>query len=275
MLDRRTFVLGTAATAALVSTAATTASAATPVDRVAGPATTGDTPRALARQGGSWVLVDPSGATLPTTGLTGADVVDATVSGTTAIAVGSLGDEPVAVIWESTDGLAWREVRRLHGVRSAFTAVGPGLALGSVLAHEKAPVTRIAARRSAAGWTTVPARGPEWTDGWSATALASTPEGWIAAAVGVSGTVLHSSRDGVTWSAHSRVDGVAVRALVHTPAGVRWIGNELAGSAPLTGLLGSAPTAAPVPFSAKASGTAGDRFGWLADGRLVTTEVSR
>jgi hypothetical protein len=287
VLDRRTFVLGAAATAALTSALPAHAAAAAPAagvtpDKTATPDRTagvfvapGGTPFLLAHQDGQWVLVDENGSVRITDGLAGADLVDVTGDGTTLVAVGAVSGDPTAAVWESGDGVAWREVRRLHGVRSEFTAVGPGLALGSVVKHERAPMVRIAARRTASGWTTVPVRGLEWTDGLSATAVAPTATGWIAAAVDISGTVLHTSRDGVTWAARPRLDGVAVRGLAQVGDAVRWVGNEMVDATPLTGVLDADRTRPAVPQDAKALGVAGTRSGWLAGGRLITVEATR
>lgn len=281
MLDRRTFVLGAAATAALTSALPAHAAAAAPASGVASDKTAGvfvapgGTPLLLAQQDGRWVVIDENGSVRITDGLAGAELVDVTGDGTTLVAVGAVSGDPTAAVWESGDGVAWREVRRLHGVRSEFTAVGPGLALGSVVKHERAPVVRIAARRTASGWNTVPVRGLEWTDGLSATAVAPTADGWVAAAVDISGTVLHTSRDGVTWTARPRLDGVAVRGLAQVGDGVHWVGNEMVDATPLTGVLDADRTRPAVPRDAKALGVAGTRSGWLTGGRLITVEATR
>jgi hypothetical protein len=284
VLDRRTFVLGAAATAALTSALPAHAAAAAPAagatpdtpDKTAGVfVAPGGTPLLLAHQDGHWVLIDEGGSVRITDGLAGAELVDVTGDGTTLVAVGAVSGDPTAAVWESADGVTWREVRRLHGVRSEFTAVGPGLALGSVVKHERAPVVRIAARRTASGWNTVPVRGLEWTDGLAATAVATTADGWIAAAVDVSGTVLHTSRDGVTWTARPRLDGVAVRGLAQVGDRTHWVGNEMVDATPVTGVLDADRTRPAVPQDAKALGVAGTRSGWLTGGRLITAEATR
>ncbi|WP_033442451.1 hypothetical protein [Saccharothrix sp. NRRL B-16314] len=286
MLDRRTFVLGAAASAALASAlpahaaASAPASGATPdtatPDKTAGVFAAADgTPLLLTHRDDQWVLVDEGGSVRITTGLAGADLVDVTSDGTTFIAVGAVSGDPIATIWESTDGIAWHEVRRLHGVRSEFTAVGGGLALGSVVKHERASVVRIAARRTANGWTTVRVRGLEWTDGLSATAVAATADGWIVAAVDISGTVLHTSRDGVSWTTRPRLDDVAVRGLTAVDGRVHWVGNEIVDATPLAGVLDAGTTRPDVPADAKALGVAGTRSGWLTGGRLITAEATR
>ncbi|MEU4446425.1 hypothetical protein AB0K14_06810 [Actinosynnema sp. NPDC050801] len=283
MLDRRTFVLGAAATAALTSALPAHAAAAAPASgatdnprKTAGVFLAADgAPSMLTHQDGHWVLVDEGGSVRITDGLVGADLVDVTGDGTTFHAVGALSGDPIATIWESTDGLAWREARRLHGVRSEFTAVGGGLAFGSVLKHERASVVRIAARRTPSGWNTVPVRGLEWTDGLSATAVAATGDGWVVAAVDISGTVLHTSRDGVTWTSRPRLDGVAVRGLASVDGRVHWVGNEMVDATPLTGVLDADRTRPAVPQDAKALGVAGTRSGWLTGGRLITAEATR
>ncbi|MFE9750588.1 hypothetical protein ACFYOT_37265 [Saccharothrix saharensis] len=283
MLDRRTFVLGAAATAALASALPAHAAAAAPAsDAAANPRKAAGvflapdgTPLMLTEQNGQWVVIDEGGSVRITDGLTGADLVDVTGDGGTCHAVGALSGDPVATIWESTDGVTWREARRLHGVRSEFTAVGGGLAFGSVLKHERASAVRIAARRTPSGWSTVPVRGLEWTDGLSATAVAATPDGWVVAAVDISGTVLHTSRDGVTWTSRPRLDGVAVRGLVTVDGRVHWVGNEMVDATPLTGVLDADRTRPAVPQDAKALGLAGARSGWLTGGRLITAEATR
>ncbi|MFD1152281.1 hypothetical protein [Saccharothrix hoggarensis] len=285
MLDRRTFVLGAAATAALAGALpahAAPASGDTPdtadtTNHTAGVFTAPDgATLLLTRQDGHWVLLDEGGSVRITSGLAGADLVDVTGDGTRAIAVGALAGDPVAAVWESTDAVTWREVRRLHGVRSEFTAVGDGLALGSVVKHERASVVRIAARRTPSGtWTTVPLRGLEWTDGLTATAVTATTGGWIAAAVDLSGTVLHTSPDGVTWTARPRLDGVAVRGLAQIGDRVHWVGNEVVDATPLAGVLDADRTRPAVPADAKALGVAGTRTGWLTGGRLITAEATR
>ncbi|MGM1064466.1 hypothetical protein [Saccharothrix sp. Mg75] len=287
MLDRRKFVLGAAVTATLGTTVTTTLAgraAAAPAPAV--PAVGAGSPTrsagvftdpagtafALVHLDGAWVLVDVDGSVRITTGLAGADLVDVATDGDRVVAVGALSGDPTAAIWESTDGTTWREARRLHGVRSEFTAVGGGLALGSVVKQERASLVRIAARRTAGGWSTVPVRGLEWTDGIKATAVARTSAGWVAAAVGTAGTVLHTSRDGVTWSARSGLDEVAVRGL--TPEG-HWVGNDVVDATPLAGTLDAGRRRPDVPADAKALGVVGARTGWLAGGRLITAEAAR
>ncbi|MFI9007814.1 hypothetical protein ACIGNX_11355 [Actinosynnema sp. NPDC053489] len=283
MLDRRTFVLGAAATAALTSALPAHAAAAAPAsDAVANPRKAagvflapGGATLMVTERDGQWVVADERGSVRITTGLAGADLVDVTGDGTGCHAVGALRGDPVATIWESADGLAWHEARRLHGVRSEFTAVGGGLAFGSVVKDERAPVVRIAARRTASGWTTVPVRGLEWTDGISATAVTATADGWVVAAVDISGTVLHTSRDGVTWTPRPRLDGVAVRGLAAVGGRVHWVGNDVVDATPLVGVLDEGRTSPAVPRDAKALGVAGTRSGWLTGGRLITAEATR
>ncbi|GAA1306504.1 hypothetical protein [Saccharothrix xinjiangensis] len=278
MLDRRTFVLSAAATAALVTAAPAHATAAAAVPgKTAGALLAPDgNPYLLLWSDGQWVLLDERGSVRITEGLGSAALVDVADDGGRLVAVGSLGDDdPTAVIWESTNGTTWHEARRLHGLRSEFTAVGGGLALGSVVKAERASVVRIAARRTASGWATVPVRGLEWTDGLAATAVARTADGWVAAAVDQAGTVLHTSRDGVSWTARPRLDGVAVRGLAALGGGVRWVGNELVEATPLTGVLDAGQRQPAVPADAKALGVVGDRSAWLAGGRLITAEAAR
>ena len=271
MLDRRTFVLGAAVSAVAASTVGT-AHAATPTTTTGtGVAALGGMPVTLARIAGRWSLISDDGSVRATTGLENADLVDLADDGTQLVAAGSLAGDPVAALWTSADGVTWREARRLHGTRSEFTAVTGTLALGSVVRHERAPEVRVAARRTPSGWTTVPVRG--LADGLAASALATTPDGFVCAAVDSSGTRVHASADGVAWHELPRVDGVAVRGLASASGVVRWFGNEIAGSTPLTGVVGGTSGPAAVPADAKALGVTGARSAWLSGGRLLTTAI--
>ncbi|GAA0232193.1 hypothetical protein GCM10010492_33590 [Saccharothrix mutabilis subsp. mutabilis] len=270
MLDRRTFVLGAAVTA-VAATSVGTAHAAAPPAHATGAASLGGTPVTLARIDGRWALLGDNGSVRITTGLDNADLVDLADDGTRLVAAGSLAGDPVAALWTSTDGVTWHEARRLHGTRSEFTAVTGTLALGSVVRHERAAEVRVAVRRTASGWTTTPVRG--LADGLLASALATTPGGFVCASVDSAGTRVHTSADGVAWSELPRVEGVAVRGLVATSGAVRWFGNEIAGSAPLTGVVGGSPSPAAVPADAKALGVTGARSAWLSGGRLLTTAI--
>ncbi|WP_309112138.1 hypothetical protein [Saccharothrix sp.] len=272
MLDRRTFVLGAAVTAVAATSVGTgTANASTPPSGGIGVATLDGVPVTLARIDGRWALLSDNGSVRITAGLDNADLVDLSDDGTRLVAAGSLAGDPVAALWTSADGVTWREARRLHGTRSEFTAVTGTLALGSVVRHERAPEVRVAARRTPSGWTTAPVRG--LADGLLASALATTAGGFVCASVDSAGTRVHTSADGVAWSELPRVDGVAVRGLASVSGVVRWFGNEIAGSTPLTGVVGGASGPAAVPADAKALGVTGARAAWLSAGRLLTTAI--
>ncbi|MGQ0837723.1 hypothetical protein [Actinokineospora sp.] len=283
-MTRRTFVGAVAAaagTAALASPALAAPGRPT-LDRAVGVI---GGPRVLALVGRTWVLVDENGAVTPTRGLGNAVVVDVTSGPAGHVAVGSItvGAESIAAVWESADGVSWREATRLTGVDAEFTTVGAGptsvLALGALLTTERSPSRRIVARRMPRGWVTVPVRGLEWTDELAATAVAGTAGGWTAAAVDASGSVLANSRDGVTWSTspiEARLTEVAVKSLSYEgDHRVRWIGNGMGGSAPLAGVLGAGRTTVAVPEHSHAVGVVPAarpiRSFWLADGRLVAS----
>ncbi|MFI9815041.1 hypothetical protein [Saccharothrix variisporea] len=270
MLDRRTFVLGAAVTA-VAATSVGTADAATPLSNGVGVASLGGTPVTLARAAGGWSLISDNGSVRITSGLENAGLVDLADDGTQLVAAGSLAGDPVAALWTSGDGVTWREARRLHGTRTEFTATTGTLALGAVVRHERAPEVRVAVRRTASGWSTVPVRG--LADGLLASALATTPDGFVCAAVDSTGTRVHTSADGVVWRELPRVDGVAVRGLASVSGVVRWFGNEIAGSTPLTGVVGGTSGPAAVPADAKALGVTGTRAAWLSGGRLLTTAI--
>jgi len=293
-ITRRTFVGSVAAavgTAALASPALGAPAPAAPpgqsLDRAAGVVTVDGVTKVLALIGTSWVLVDADGTVRPTHGLSGATVIDVTTGpGGLVVAVGSLpvGEDTAAVVWESRDGLAWREANRLGGLHAEFTAVGADstsfIVLGALLTPERAPGRRIAVRRTDRGWVTVPVRGLEWTDESPATAVAGGAGGWVTAAVAVTGTLLSTSRDGYTWTpaaAEPRLVDAAVKALTFVGDRVRWVGNGMSGTAPLAGTLGAGRTTVAVPTEAHAVGvvpaSSPVRSVWLADGRLVTSNV--
>ncbi|MFC7616635.1 hypothetical protein ACFQV2_27415 [Actinokineospora soli] len=90
------------------------------------------------------MLADTAGATTPTTGLDGADVVGVARGADGFTAVGSRDGK--AVIWASADGVAWTAAQRRNDPHAAFTAVGAGagrvLVLGSLLSEEGTPSAR-------------------------------------------------------------------------------------------------------------------------------------
>ncbi|MDQ3402179.1 MAG: hypothetical protein M3548_02140 [Actinomycetota bacterium] len=257
------------------------------LDRAVGVVHVNGSPRILALVGQAWVLVDENGSTQQTRGLTNAVIVDVTSSGSGLVAVGSLevNGEPIATIWESADGVAWREATRLTGRTAEFTAVGASptsvMALGALLTGEGSPQKRIGAQRTPSGrWVTVPVRGLEWTDELAATAIAGGSGQWIAAAVDVSGSVLSTSRDGLTWSTASvepRLQDAAVKSLTFEGDRVKWIGNGMGGIAAIAGTLGAGRTTVAVPQEAHAVGVSPAqgslRSFWLVDGRLVAANV--
>lgn len=287
-ITRRIFVGSVAAAvgAAALTSPAYAAPPGQALDRAAGVVTVGGVPKVLALIGSAWVLVDADGTVQPTRGLTGATIVDVTTGPGGLVAVGALpaGADTAATVWESSDGLVWREVSRLGGIHAEFTTVGADstsfIALGALLTRERAPRTRIAARRTDRGWVTVPVRGLEWTDEMPATAVAGGPGGWVTAAVAVTGTLLSTSRDGHTWTRSTvepHLADAAVKALTFVGDRVRWVGNGMSGTAPLAGTLGAGRTTVAVPEQAHAVGVVPAstpvRSFWLADGRLVSSNV--
>lgn len=269
---------GLAAVAA-VGPGAGLAAAAAEVDICAGVAVVGDNPQVLCRQDSHWVLVGDDGAAKATTGLAGALVLDVSADNRGALAAGSIDGE--AALWSSPDGLAWREVLRLRGRRSMFTAIAASpneaMALGSDLSGEDVPRGTIAARRLGANWTLGAATGLEATA--YVTTLAVGRSGWLAGAIGSQETVLHTSSDGTTWSelAAGRLDDAAVQGVLGDDGTVRWVGNAIGGSAALAGTVGAGRGPAGVPDRSHAVGLVRARRGpvsyWLLDGRLQTAEV--
>lgn len=290
-VSRRAFVIGVTGLVAVGSAVApapahaSTAPAADGLTRAAGIAIIGLTPTALCLQGDRWVLVTEDGSITPTTGLDGATVVDLAAGVAGVFAAGSLpaGEATEAAIWQSADGLAWREVMRLRGFNSEFTAVGtgpsPAMALGSVLTEERAPKATVAARLIGGSWSVVPVRGLEPTAEQPMTTLSGHESGWLAAAVGSNGTAVFRSADGVSWAAPDPgIEDAAVQALLfEANGGVRWVGNPLSGAAAVTGRLGGERTTVPVPKEAHAVGavwtTNGPVSYWLVDGRLVAAGI--
>ncbi|GAA4427977.1 hypothetical protein GCM10023148_31850 [Actinokineospora soli] len=258
-LPRRGFLALGAATAAVA--ALPTAAFASPatIDRAAGPVAD----RVLALSAGRWVLADTAGATTPTTGLDGADVVGVARGADGFTAVGSRDGK--AVIWASADGVAWTAAQRRNDPHAAFTAVGAGagrvLVLGSLLSEEGTPVRAVAALRTAGGaWQTLPVRG--LGDDLAITAVTGDSSGWTAAAVGIEETTVYHSPDAITWTEGTRVTATAVRELT----GTAWTGNALDDAAPVRGVLGGGrEVVTSVPRDAQAIGGG---F-WLSGGTIV------
>jgi hypothetical protein len=253
--------------------------------RAAGVAVVALTPKALCLQGDRWVLVGEDGGIVSTTGLEGATVVDLSSGPLGVWAVGSqpAGPASEAVVWQSADGVAWREAMRLRGTNSEFTAVGTGpagaMALGSLLTEERAPKATVAAALTGGSWAEVPVRGLEPSAEKPLTTLSGNDSGWLAAAVGSSGTALFRSIDGLSWGPHEAgIEDAAVQALLFEATGsVRWVGNALSGTATLVGRVGGERTEVAVPKEAHAVGavwtTNGPVSYWLVDGRLVAAGI--
>ncbi|SDJ31949.1 hypothetical protein SAMN05192558_10839 [Actinokineospora alba] len=268
---------GLAAVAA-VGPGAGLAAASTEVDLCAGVAVVGDHPQVLCRQDSRWVLIGDDGVAKATTGLAGALVLDVATDARGALAAGSIDGE--AALWSSADGLAWREVLRLRGRRSMFTAVAASpsaaMALGSDLSGEDVPRGTIAARRLGANWSLGAVTGLEPTA--YVTTLAVGRNGWLAGTIGSQETVLHVSSDGAAWSelAAGRLDDAAVQGVLDDGS-VRWVGNAIGGSAALAGTVGAGRGPAGVPDRAHAVGLVRTHRGrvsyWLLDGKLQTAEV--
>ncbi|ONI90357.1 hypothetical protein ALI144C_03150 [Actinosynnema sp. ALI-1.44] len=260
-----------------------TATAQETLSRAAGVAVLGQAAKALCLLGTSWVLVDEDGTTYPTTGLDGAAVLDVATDERGVLAVGSRPAPPFteATVWESADGVTWREAMRLAGVNAEFTGVGfgPGtaMALGSVLTEERAPAQTIAARRERRVWSEVPVTGLEPTAELAITTLSGNRSGWVAAAITQEGTTLYRSPDGASWSTDGTVPDAAVQGLLLEPGGVRWVANAIGGSAAITGTVGAGREPVAVPQDAHAVGAVRTRRGplsyWLVDGRLVTARI--
>lgn len=250
-----------------------------------GVALIGGVPKVLGRSAGRWVLAGPDGRVIPTQGLTGATLYDLSAAGTTVLAVGSrpVGGVPVATVWQSADGVTWREALRLTGA-SEFTAVsqsgGTALVLGSALTAERVPDRVIAARQAAGSWAAVPVSGLEDVAHESVTALAGTSSGWFAATVGTRGAALVRSADGASWSAAAGAklaDTVIQELVAEADGGVRWVANSISGATPLTGRLDVRPTRVGVPDRSVAVGAVragqGTTSYWLVDGQLTTAGV--
>ncbi|MGH3863043.1 hypothetical protein [Actinokineospora sp.] len=274
------FVIGAAGLAAVaaVGPGAGLAAAAAEVDICAGVAVVGDSPQVLCRQDSRWVLIGDDGGAKATTGLAGALVLDVATDARGALAAGSIDGE--AALWSSADGLAWREVLRLRGRRSMFTAIASNpseaMALGSDLSGEDVPRGAIAARRLGANWSLGAVAGLAATA--YVTTLAVGRGGWLAGAIGSQETVLHVSSNGTTWSelAAGRLDDAAVQGVLDDGS-VRWVGNAIGGSAALAGTVGAGRGPAGVPDRSHAVGLVRTHRGrvsyWLIDGKLQTAEV--
>ncbi|MBP2329674.1 hypothetical protein JOF56_010059 [Kibdelosporangium banguiense] len=280
-LGRRGFVLGVAG---LAFTTVGTATAQQTLSKAAGVAVLGQAAKALCLLDTSWVLVDEDGTTYPTTGLEGANVIDVAADDRGVLAVGSRPAPPYteATIWQSADGVAWREVMRLTGTNTEFTGVGfgPGtaMALGSALSEERAPKGTIAARRWQRIWTEIPVTGLEQTAEQAITTVSGNRSGWVAAAITQEGTTLYRSPDGSAWSTESTLlEDAAVQGLLLEPNGIRWVANTIGGSAAITGTVGAGRQPVSVRQDAHAVGAVWTRRGplsyWLVDGRLVTAKI--
>jgi hypothetical protein len=190
------------------------------------------------------------------------------------------GEITEATIWQSADGRDWREVMRLTGTNSEYTAVGFGprsaMALGSTLTIEGAPKSTIAARRTAFMWTPVPVTGLERTGQQAIVMLSGTQSGWLTAAVTQDGTTFVQSTDGFAWSALPMGDvaDVAVQGVHVTSNGaIRWMGNAISGAAAIAGTVDAGRGSVGVRQDAQAVGTVRGTSYWLVDGRLVAAEI--
>ncbi len=267
-LSRRVFVgavtaLGVAA--ATGTATATSSAAATRIDRAVGVARLGATVHVLGRARGGWVLVGADGSTRSTRGLGDAELNALASTDDVLLAVGAAGSEPA--VWESTDGVSWRQATRIRGVEGHLTAVGAhgrvALAAGALLTLERAPRQRIVLRRNGSGWHTVPARGLAHTDELTATAVGGDADGWVLSTVDGSGSLLARSADGLEWTAEEHLTDAAVKSV----DGGQWVANAMGG---MTGRTG--PRRAPVP-TGQAVGLLGGRSYWLVDGHIVTATV--
>lgn len=282
-LSRRTFV-GAVATLGAAFGAATvpgTAAAAAPLklDRAVGVAGTGGAVHTLGRTPDGWFLVAANGSGRPTTGLENADLLDLTGDAGGFVAVGSAkeGGRDVPVVWESADGLTWHATVRLSAHDGHFSAVASDgrdvLVMGADLTLERAPRQRVAVLRTAAGWSSVPVTGLEYTREWAATAVAGGAAGWVLSTVDATGSMIATSADGRTWTAGAHLVDAAVRSLAFTKSGVRWVANAMGGSGGLKGVVGADREVVPVPREAQALGAIGNRSYWLAEGHIVTATV--
>jgi hypothetical protein len=251
------------------------------LDLCAGVAVVGDEPQVLCRQDLRWVLIGEDGVARPTTGLDGATVFDVATDNRGALAAGSINGE--AALWRSADGVTWHAVLRMAGRHSMFTAVasaqGDAMALGSTLSAEDVPNGTLAVRRHGPTWREEQVRGLEGTSYQAITTLAVRRDGWLAAAIGSDGSVIHTSADGALWVTlpGGRLDDAAVQGVLADDGTVCWIGNAMGGSGALTGTIGGGRGPAGVSELAHAVGLVRTRRGrvsyWLVDGKLQTAEV--
>lgn len=265
-LSRRLFVGAGAALGVTAIAGTPTATAATRIDRAVGVARLGDTVHILGRTRVGWVRVGADGSARPTRGLGAAELNSLSAAGGVLLAVGA--DRSVPAIWESTDGVSWRQATRLDGVDGHLTASGAyggvALAVGAQLTLERAPRKRIVLRRTERGWATVPTRGLEYTDEFTATAVGGDPSGWVLSTVDANGSLLARSVDGLGWTPDTRLVDTAVKSFDDGT----WVANAMAGSAGLTG-----PRRSLARSGGQAVGLLDDRSYWLADGRIVSARV--
>lgn len=280
-MSRRTFVGASIGAAFGIAAMAGTASASAPVklDRAVGVAGTRGSVHTLGRTPDGWFLVAANGSSQPTTGLENADLLDMTGAAGGLVAVGSIkdGTRDVPAVWESVDGLTWRATVGPTGLDGHFSAVATDgtdvLAVGAHLTLERTPHQRLVMRRTASGWSDVPATGLEYTREWAASAVAGGAAGWVLSTVDATGSMIATSPDGLKWTAGDHLVDAAVRSLAFTGDGVRWVANAMGGSSGITGLVGAGRRVVPVPEKAQALGAIGDQSYWLADGRIVTATV--
>jgi len=263
-LSRRVFV-GAVATLGVAAAAGTATAAPTPIDRAVGVARLGTTVHILGRTRRGWVRVGADGTAQPTRGLGDAELNGLASTGGVLLAVGAAGAEPA--VWESADGVSWRQVTRLRGVEGHLTAVGAhggvALAAGALLTLERAPRQRIVLRRTGSDWHTVPVRGLAHTDELTATAVGGDADGWALSTVDASGSLLARSVDGLGWTAEGRVADAAVKSFDDG----HWVANAMGG---LTGVTGPRRAAGP---TGQAVGLLDGRSYWLVAGHIVTATV--
>ncbi|TDV57561.1 hypothetical protein [Actinophytocola oryzae] len=253
-LSRRVFIGAVAAAGAAVM--AGTAAAAPTLSRAAGAARLGDTVYVLGRSGARWVLVDPAtGESRATQGLEKADVLDLSATGERLVAVGATGTAPT--VWESSDGLRWSRAATLDG-DGHLTAVEGTLAVGALLTLERAPHTRIVARRTGNTWKTVATTGLEDTNQVTATAVGHDGE-WLLSTVDATGATIHRSPDGLAWTAKETHTDTAIKAF----DSAKWVANSMSGT--------EGPTRRAA--RAQAVGVVGSQSYWLVDGTLVTATI--
>lgn len=232
-----------------------------PVDeaRAVGPAPAGGGVVCLVETGSGWVRQDASGAATPTTGLEGAALAGLAATGSGVLVAGGWStqerltgyvqdaDRAVAApayerrfraaVWTSADGLAWRQ---LHLDDSPLDTKVGAVATGAgeqVLAAVVTESDGAAGRVETLLWDApsgAPARTALPVGQVRCEALASGPDGWVAALVGTDGTRFAASADGLGWRLTTTADGLAVAGLAR---GGALVGNDVADGTAVVGRL--------------------------------------